>query len=117
MKVAEKPSEIGFYSGLVVCTCPVVSFSNQFGNVLGFGLCLCANVFHIPLGQFVSPLSFSSIGGISVELCDRSDRIGRRPVIFIGLTGSMISITLFGLSKSLVWALLARGIGETNKVH
>ena len=43
---------------------------------------------------------------------DRSDRVGRRPVIFIGLSGSIASITLFGLSKSLVWALLARSIGE-----
>ena len=29
----------------------------------------------------------------------------------------MISITLFGLSKSLTWALLARSLGETHHVH
>jgi len=48
---------------------------------------------------------------------DRSDRVGRRPVIFVGLTGSIISISLFGLSKSLAWALVARGIGEANHVR
>lgn len=38
-------------------------------------------------------------------------------MIFIGLTGTMISITLFGLSKSLTWALLARSLGETHHIH
>jgi hypothetical protein len=29
----------------------------------------------------------------------------------------MLTITLFGLSKSLTWALLVRGLGETNRVR
>ncbi|CAM0135272.1 unnamed protein product [Umbelopsis sp. WA50703] len=39
-----------------------------------------------------------------------SDRIGRRPVILTGLTGTMISIFLFGLSKSFAWAIISRSL-------
>ncbi|KAL0093566.1 major facilitator superfamily domain-containing protein [Phycomyces blakesleeanus] len=39
-----------------------------------------------------------------------SDRIGRRPVILTGMVGTVISILLFGLSKSYIWALLARSL-------
>lgn len=39
-----------------------------------------------------------------------SDRIGRRPVILTGLTGTMISIFLFGLSKSFAWAIISRAL-------
>ncbi|KAJ2962067.1 hypothetical protein NQZ79_g2729 [Umbelopsis isabellina] len=39
-----------------------------------------------------------------------SDRIGRRPVILSGLMGTMISIFLFGLSKSFAWAILSRSL-------
>ena len=40
-----------------------------------------------------------------------SDRIGRRPVLMIGLAGSMIFYTLFGIAsvyKSLLWLFVAR---------
>lgn len=49
-----------------------------------------------------------------------SDRIGRRPVILCGMIGTIISITLFGLSKSYLWALLSRslcGLLVSLKVH
>ncbi|KAI8334877.1 major facilitator superfamily domain-containing protein [Blakeslea trispora] len=39
-----------------------------------------------------------------------SDRIGRRPVILQGLVGTITSILLFGLSRSFIWALLARSL-------
>lgn len=39
-----------------------------------------------------------------------SDRIGRRPVILTGLTGTMMSIFLFGLSKSFAWAIISRAL-------
>ncbi|KAI8095961.1 major facilitator superfamily domain-containing protein [Thamnidium elegans] len=39
-----------------------------------------------------------------------SDRIGRRPVILQGLVGTIISILLFGLSKSFAWALFSRSL-------
>lgn len=37
-----------------------------------------------------------------------SDRIGRRPVILNGLFGAGLSVFLMGLSKSFLWALMAR---------
>ncbi|KXN64879.1 MFS general substrate transporter [Conidiobolus coronatus NRRL 28638] len=39
-----------------------------------------------------------------------SDRIGRKPCIIIGLLGSSLSLFLFGLSKSLIWAILTRSL-------
>ncbi|OZJ04906.1 hypothetical protein BZG36_02505 [Bifiguratus adelaidae] len=39
-----------------------------------------------------------------------SDRIGRRPVILMGLVGTITSIILFGLSQSYMWALLSRSL-------
>ena len=37
-----------------------------------------------------------------------SDRIGRRPVLLIGLLGTALSTMLFGMSKSLIWAIVCR---------
>ncbi|KAJ1666268.1 hypothetical protein EV178_002379 [Coemansia sp. RSA 1646] len=39
-----------------------------------------------------------------------SDRIGRRPVILIGLLGNLLTFVLFGVSKSFAWALVARSL-------
>lgn len=37
-----------------------------------------------------------------------SDKIGRRPVLLIGLVGNSISTCCFGLSNSLMWAIISR---------
>ncbi|KAJ2398875.1 hypothetical protein GGI23_002985, partial [Coemansia sp. RSA 2559] len=37
-----------------------------------------------------------------------SDRIGRRPVVLIGLLGDLLTFVLFGVSKSFSWALIVR---------
>ena len=39
-----------------------------------------------------------------------SDRFGRKPVIMVGLTFTMLMAILFGLSRSLTWALAARAL-------
>ncbi|KAJ2524308.1 hypothetical protein GGI11_000914 [Coemansia sp. RSA 2049] len=39
-----------------------------------------------------------------------SDRIGRRPVILMGLLGDLLTFVLFGVSKSFKWALVARSL-------
>ncbi|KAJ2550302.1 hypothetical protein EV175_004124 [Coemansia sp. RSA 1933] len=39
-----------------------------------------------------------------------SDRIGRRPVLFVGLVGNFVSYFIFGLSKSFWVALAARSV-------
>lgn len=38
------------------------------------------------------------------------DRLGRKPVLLLGLFGASLSIFLFGLSKSLSWALITRSL-------
>lgn len=40
-----------------------------------------------------------------------SDRFGRKPTILVGLLCTMTSSILFGFSKTLPWALLARALG------
>lgn len=40
-----------------------------------------------------------------------SDRIGRKPVILTGLTGTALSVLMFGFSKNLTMALTARALG------
>ncbi|KAJ1857184.1 hypothetical protein LPJ76_001959 [Coemansia sp. RSA 638] len=39
-----------------------------------------------------------------------SDRIGRRPVLLIGLAGDLATFVLFGLSKSYTWAIVTRSL-------
>ncbi|KAI9295589.1 MFS general substrate transporter [Neoconidiobolus thromboides FSU 785] len=50
--------------------------------------------------QFVSGIPWGAL----------SDRIGRKPVIVMGLLGTSINLFLFGLSKSLTWAVITRGL-------
>ncbi|KAF8250630.1 MFS general substrate transporter [Wilcoxina mikolae CBS 423.85] len=40
-----------------------------------------------------------------------SDRIGRKPVLLIGLAGTLISMLVFGFAKSFTVALIARALG------
>ncbi|KAL9005171.1 MAG: hypothetical protein Q9188_002045 [Gyalolechia gomerana] len=39
-----------------------------------------------------------------------SDKVGRKPVLLLGLLGSAVSVLLFGLSKSLAWAVCSRAL-------
>ena len=39
-----------------------------------------------------------------------SDRIGRRPVLLLGLVGNSLSTTSFGFSKSLGWCIVSRSL-------
>ena len=39
-----------------------------------------------------------------------SDRLGRKPVLILGLLGSALCGFLFGLSRSLSWAILSRAL-------
>ena len=39
-----------------------------------------------------------------------SDRIGRKPVLLIGLFGNFVSMLLFGFSKNITWAITTRSI-------
>ncbi|ORX70618.1 MFS general substrate transporter [Linderina pennispora] len=39
-----------------------------------------------------------------------SDRIGRRPVLLIGLVGNFVTFLMFGFARSYTWALIARSL-------
>lgn len=40
-----------------------------------------------------------------------SDVVGRKPVLIMGLFGTGISMVIFGFSRNLPLALIARGVG------
>ena len=42
--------------------------------------------------------------------CFISDRLGRKPCLIFGLFGTAVSMTLFGLSESLPWAITTRAV-------
>ncbi|KAJ2799908.1 hypothetical protein H4R20_004256 [Coemansia guatemalensis] len=55
--------------------------------------------------------SFSICQTLTVMYWARlSDRIGRRPVLMVGLVGYLVSFLLFGVARSFTWALVARCI-------
>ncbi len=64
-----------------------------------------------PIGRWVAGLMAAYAGAMflfSPFWGSLSDRIGRRPVLMIGLLGNSLAFTLFGLSSSLMMALAAR---------
>ena len=51
-----------------------------------------------PLAQFIASPIWGSL----------SDRIGRRPILMVGLIGNSVMFTVFGLAPTLLVALIAR---------
>src|SRR5205085_1547129 len=98
----------------------LVIFLTVFIDLLGFGMVLpllpiYARSFEIKQEGLVIGLlmaSFSAMTFIFAPLWGRlSDRIGRRPVLIVGLAGSVAFYILFGLAtvwKSLAWLFVAR---------
>jgi MFS family permease len=39
-----------------------------------------------------------------------SDRVGRRPILLLGLIGNTVTMLLFGVSHSLWWCIMARSL-------
>ena len=73
----------------------------DFGYVekdVGFYVGFIASSFS--LAQFLTSMQWGRL----------SDRIGRRPVLLIGLIGNSISTCLFGLSRTLIWAICSRSL-------
>lgn len=102
-------------------------FVTVFIDLIGFGIVLpllpsYAASFHVneaAIGILVA--SFSAMQFLLAQWWGRlSDRIGRRPVLLVGLLGSALSYLLFGLAGSF-WVLLlsrlvAGGMGATVNV-
>ena len=98
----------------------LVIFLTVFIDLLGFGIVLplvpiYADVFaEDPSGWRLGLLmaSFSIMQFLFAPLWGRlSDRIGRRPVLIIGLIGSVVFYTIFGLAtklQSLTWLFVSR---------
>jgi DHA1 family tetracycline resistance protein-like MFS transporter len=98
----------------------LVIFLTVFIDLLGFGMVLpllplYANQFTADESGWLIGLlmaSFSAMQFLFAPLWGRlSDRIGRRPVLMIGLAGSVVFYTLFGLAtvwQNIVWLFVAR---------
>ncbi len=93
-----------------------VVFTVVFIDLLGFGIVLpllptYAATFHVsPAAIGLLVTSFSVLQLVSVPVWGAfSDRIGRRPVLIIGLVGSTASYLLFAFAAS-YWALLVSRI-------
>ena len=100
----------------------LVIFLTVFIDLLGFGMVLpllplYANQFGTDGGGWmlgVLMASFSVMQFLFSPLWGRlSDRIGRRPVLMIGLAGSVVFYALFGVGSVMesYWMLLATRIG------
>ena len=100
----------------------LVIFLTVFIDLLGFGMVLpllplYANQFGTDSGGWmlgVLMASFSVMQFLFSPLWGRlSDRIGRRPVLMIGLAGSVVFYALFGVGSVMesYWMLLATRIG------
>jgi MFS family permease len=98
----------------------LVVFLTVFIDLLGFGMVLpllpiyaeqfTTDESGLTLGLLMS--SFSAMQFLCAPLWGRlSDRVGRRPVLIVGLAGSVVFYSLFGLAtvwKSLLWIFVAR---------
>lgn len=95
---------LGF--GMVLPLLPL--YAEEFGTILG--LAPKGPQMGLLLGSLMA--SFSAMQFLFAPLWGRlSDRIGRRPVLLVGLAGSVVCYTLFGLAtvwKSVVWLFVAR---------
>src|SRR5437762_7133289 len=98
----------------------LVIFLTVFIDLLGFGMVLpllpiYAKQFTTDKSGLVIGLlmaSFSAMQFLFAPVWGRlSDRVGRRPVLMIGLSGSVLFYGLFGLAtvwKSLAWLFISR---------
>lgn len=95
MHITDDPSRIGFYSGLIVCP-TLISPKLEFASHATIKDSIAA------IAQLLTVYHWGKL----------SDRMGRRPVLFMGLFGVALSSFTFGLSNSLVAAIIARTFCE-----
>jgi multidrug resistance protein len=95
----------------------MVLFLSVFIDIVGFGLILpllpllatSMGATALMFGLLVA--SFSLMQFIFAPLWGKlSDRVGRRPVILIGIGGASLSFVVFGLSKNLWMLFIARSV-------
>ncbi|KAJ2224907.1 hypothetical protein IWW45_007990 [Coemansia sp. RSA 485] len=80
----------------------------KLSTALGVRLCEAANT------VLILPFMYKMVSEYDIVKNPKdgrlSDRIGRRPVLLMGLLGNTITIILFGFSKNFWWALAARSL-------
>ena len=78
--------------------------------ILSFGITSDDRQVAFYAGMVTSAFAFAefSTGVIWGKL---SDRIGRKPVLLIGLAGTLLSMLVFGFAPNLPVALLGRALG------
>ncbi|MFZ5432375.1 MAG: MFS transporter [Calditrichota bacterium] len=93
----------------------VIIFITIFIDLLGFGLVIPALPFYAesygasPLVVGLLTMSYSLMQFIFAPLWGRvSDRVGRRPIILLGLAGAAGAFLVFGLAKSLTMLFVGR---------
>ena len=102
----------------------VIIFFTVFVDLIGFGIVLPLLPFYAQtfgataLMVGLLSTSFSLMQFLFAPLWGRlSDRVGRRPIILLGLLGSSVSYLVFGLANSLIVLFLSRilaGIAGAN---
>lgn len=101
-----------------------VIFFTVFLDLLGFGILLPFTAFYIRAygGSHMTPAQVATANtwlGTAYSLMQflfapvwgrLSDRVGRRPIILISITGSFLSYLLFGFARSLPMLILSRAL-------
>ena len=97
----------------------VIVFVTVFIDLLGFGIIIPLLPFYAEtfgataLTVGLLSASFSLMQFIFAPIWGRlSDRIGRRPIILLGLFGSFLSYLIFALAQSLTVLFIARMAAE-----
>jgi len=100
---------------LAICrVCEPISFTSIFPYIYQmietFDIAENENGVAVYAGMVTSAFAFAefSTGMMWGRI---SDKIGRKPVVIVGLAGTLISTLMFGFAKSLPIALLARALG------
>ncbi|HLW69347.1 MAG TPA: MFS transporter [Candidatus Binataceae bacterium] len=94
-----------------------VLFATVFVDLLGFGIVIPflpmyaarMGIGAFKIGMILSIYSLMQF--LAAPILGRiSDRVGRRPIIMLGLLGSSVSYLIYGFANSFVWLLLSRGV-------
>lgn len=85
-------------------------FPYVYYMILSFNITSDTRQIAVYVGMVTSAFAFAEFSS-GVAWGRISDRIGRKPVLLMGLAGTAISMVVFGFAKSLPIALLGRALG------